>query len=78
MAILIQAAVYGTLTKGKDVTSIVQEIVSQGNNDILVNNNVMGGDPDFGVQKRFAVLYASPHGELCARACLEGETIDLV
>lgn len=74
MGIKIIRAVYGTSSKGNDVTAICQQLASSGS--ILVNNESMGGDPDYGVRKKFDIVYTLPSGELRVKACWEGETID--
>ena len=78
MTIIIIGATYGTLIAGLDVTEVVQNIVNTGNDDILVTNDTMGGDPEFGVKKVFGVLYKLPDGSILARGCLEYQTVDLV
>ena len=78
MSIKVIAAVYGTMTKGNDVTATVQQMVAQGNDDIPINNDTLGPDPDHGVQKQFGILYTLPNGKRLARAAVEGQTLDLV
>lgn len=82
MAITINYAVYGTTNKSKDVTQICQKIVSTGNDDIPVNNTSMGGDPDPGVVKSFAIVYQVPlapnPGCYTTKTAKEGDTLDLV
>lgn len=43
-----------------DVTQLCQDIVNSGNDDITVNNTTMGGDPDSGIVKSFAIVYQLP------------------
>lgn len=78
MRITIIGATYGSLIAGLDVTEVVQKIVNTGNDDILVTNKTMGGDPEPGVTKVFGVLYKLPDGSILARGCLEYQTVDLV
>jgi len=78
MSIQVIAAVYGTTTAGNDVTQICQSLVDSGNDDIAVNNDAMGGDPDFGVVKSFGILYSSNGGAPKALAAQEGQTLDLL
>ena len=78
MSIQVIAAVYGTTHAGNDVTQICQNLVNNGNDDIPVNNDAMGGDPDFGVVKSFGILYSLNGGAPIALATGEGQTIDLV
>jgi hypothetical protein len=81
MGITVLAAVYGTTTKGNNVTALCQQIVDNGNDDILVNNTNMGGDPDPGVVKSFGILYTNPglnNGNPIALGCLENTSLDLV
>lgn len=83
MGITIIKAVYGTTNISADVTSIVQGIVNTGNDDISVDNDTMGGDPDFNVQKSFAVIYtnnatASNPGCYTVLTAQEGDILDLV
>lgn len=60
MAIKIVSAVYGTTNSQVDVTGICQQMVDNGNDDITVDNTTMGGDPDVGVVKSFAIIYQVP------------------
>jgi hypothetical protein len=76
--IKVIAAVYGTTHKGNDVTKLVRNQLSGGSDDIVVNNDTMGEDPDFGGFKRFGILYRVDDGPKQARAGIEGDTIDLV
>jgi hypothetical protein len=87
MAITIINAAYGTTNNTANVTSICQQLVASGNDDIPVNNSTMGGDPDPGVIKSFAIVYllanatnpASGGGAACysVMTAIEGQTIDL-
>jgi hypothetical protein len=77
MAIQVIAATYGTNTAGADVTAICQALVATGNDDILVENNVMGGDPDPGTVKSFGIKY-TVNGAPFVRGGQEHNTIDLV
>ena len=80
MSITVIAAVYGTVNSGVDVTATCQAIVEGSNDDILVNNTTMLGDPDPGVQKSFAILYTAPdlnNGNPCVMGCQENTTLDL-
>lgn len=78
MAIKIIAASYGATKAGADVTAIVQKMVSNGNDDILVTNQSMGGDPAPNIKKQFGVVYQLPNGKIQARGAIEGQSIDLV
>ena len=78
MAIKILSAVYGTNNAAKDVTENVQKLVSNGNDDITVNNSNLGCDPDGGKHKLFGVIYMLETGEQRALCCKEGETLDLI
>ncbi|RKH12091.1 hypothetical protein D7V97_09465 [Corallococcus sp. CA053C] len=81
MAITVISAVYGTTRKQVDVTQICQQAVASGNDDISVNNTFMGGDPDFGVQKSFAIIYRLENAQnpscYTVMACNEGSNLDL-
>jgi hypothetical protein len=78
MAIQVIAAVYGTTSEGNDVTERVQNRLDQGNDDVVVSNEKMGGDPQpFGL-KRFGILYRVNGGRKRARAGVEGDRIELV
>jgi hypothetical protein len=78
MAIKVIAAVYGTTTNGSDVTEIVQKRLDTGNDDVLIDNDDMGGDPDPGVVKQFGILYSLPDGSICARCAVEGDKLELI
>ncbi|HEX7314406.1 MAG TPA: hypothetical protein VF297_10810 [Pyrinomonadaceae bacterium] len=77
MALQILCAQYATPNANVDVTLICQKAVSTGNDDIPVNNQFMGGDPDIGVVKQFGILYFL-NGTLTAQTAQEGQTVDLV
>lgn len=81
MGINILAAVYGTTTAGNNVTTICQNLVDNGEDDIPVNNTTMGSDPDVGVVKSFGIVYSDPqlnNGNPIALGCLENATLDLM
>lgn len=78
MAITVIAAVYGTSSKGNDVTAIVQARLDAGNDDVLVDNDELGGDPDVGIVKQFGILYTLPDGTTCARCAVEGDKLELI
>ncbi|AGP40475.1 hypothetical protein BE04_44275 [Sorangium cellulosum] len=82
MALKIVYAVYGTTNSSVNVTQICQQAVSTGNDDIPVNNTFMGGDPDIGVVKSFAIVYqrqtAANPGCYTVMTATEGDTLDLV
>lgn len=78
MGIKVIAATYATNSKGHDVTEICQGIVDTGNDDIGVNNDAMGGDPDPGATKFFGIIYKLPSGVTLVRGGAEGDTVDLV
>ncbi len=76
MGIKITAATYGTINAGNDVTDIVQNIVDTGQDDILISNGNLGGDPDVGKTKSFGVIYTYKDQTL-VRGGKEDETVDL-
>lgn len=78
MAIKIIGASYGATNAGADVTAIVQKMVNNGNDDITVTNQTMGGDPAPNIKKQFGVVYQLPNGTIQARCAIEGQSIDLV
>jgi hypothetical protein len=82
MAIKVLYAVYGTTNTSVDVTQICQKAVASGSDDITVTNTVMGGDPNFGVQKSFAIAYrleTAPNPQCyTVKTAKEGDTLDLV
>jgi hypothetical protein len=77
MAIQVIAAVYGTNKEGNDVTQLMKKRIEvNDNDDVIVSNNEMGGDPEpFGF-KRFGILYRH-NGEKKARGGVEGDRIEL-
>jgi hypothetical protein len=77
MPLRIILAVYGTNQAGNDVTSVCQNLVYTGNDDIAVNNTAMQGDPHPGFPKYFGIYY-EVDGRGMYRAGKEGDTIDLV
>lgn len=81
MGITVISAVYGTTHNQVDVTQLCQQVVASGNDDIPVNNEFMGGDPDVGVVKSFAIIYrlgnATDPACYTLRAANEGDTVDL-
>lgn len=78
MAITVIAAVYGTRSNGNDVTALVQARLDAGNDDVLVENSYLGGDPDVGTVKQFGILYKLPDGTNCARCAVEGDKLELI
>lgn len=82
MGITITYATYGTTNNNMDVTQVCQSIVDTGNDDITVNNATMGGDPDPGVVKSFAIVYILPGATnpecYTTQTATEGQTVDLV
>ena len=78
MAIKVIAAVYGTSANGNDVTAIVQARLDAGNDDVLVDNDDLGGDPDEGNIKQFGILYTLPDGNTYARCAVEGDKLELI
>ncbi|MGA7461243.1 MAG: hypothetical protein WBW69_13530 [Candidatus Korobacteraceae bacterium] len=52
------AAVYYTSNAGYDVTTKIQGYLNQ-SETFTVNNTSMGGDPDPGVAKNFAMIYTN-------------------
>jgi len=78
MPINVISAVYAGPSAGLDVTQVCQEIVTPGNDDIHVNNDVFT-DPDPGTTKRFTIGYTTaPGGPARYRSASEGDTLDLV
>lgn len=82
MAIKIIGAAYGTTGKGNDVTAICQALVDNGNDDIPVNNQIMGPDPAPGHTKYFGIVFQRPNGDgqydpPVALAAKEGDVLDL-
>jgi hypothetical protein len=78
MGIRVINATYATNSKGNNVTEICQAIVDTGNDDIGVNNDAMGGDPDVGATKFFGITFTLPNGTTLTRGGAEGDTVDLV
>ena len=77
MAIRVIAASYHSERRGSDVTAICQAFVNGNNDDIPVNNDTMGGDPDQGEAKTFEIVYELENGQILGRHCLEGQEVDL-
>jgi hypothetical protein len=79
MAIHVVAAAYGSKTKGADVTEIVQKRLTDGNDDVIVTNEKLGGDPHPHEKKRFGIVYQLvENGPTLARCATEGETFELI
>lgn len=78
MSIRCITAVYGTKKHGNDVTDIVQKRLDAGNDDVLVDNDHLGGDPDVGTVKNFGILYELPGGKKDVRCGKEHDRIELV
>ena len=79
MTIKVINAVYGGNNgKSKDVTEIVQSFVNSGKTTFTVDNQTMGGDPDFGVVKKFQAMYL-PQGEMIPKnvEATEGQKVTL-
>lgn len=76
--IKVISALYGCSRAGVDVTNTVQKLVDNGNDDIKVTNENMGGDPCQGHDKFFAIRYKLENSEELIRCVKENETIDLV
>jgi hypothetical protein len=77
MGIKVISATYGTNTKGYEVTEMCQGRIDNGNNNIVVDNDAMGGDPDPGATKLFGIYYSFDDGTKVVRAGAEGDFIDL-
>lgn len=75
MAINVNYAVYGTQKKGIDVTSICQNLIANGNDDITVNNQNFT-DPDPGNQKSFGIRFTN-NDNIYEMACVEGTNLDV-
>lgn len=75
--IMVESAFYGTPTTGKNVSLLVAEMVARGKTTIEVNNDSMGGDPDVGVVKQFAISYLED-GKSKIRIVPEGSSLDLM
>jgi len=73
----INSAVYASLNKGIDVTTICQNLVDTGNDDIPVDNNTFT-DPDAGFKKYFTISYTDSQGISKFKGCIEGDILDLV
>ena len=76
-SITIIAAVYASNNTGKDVTAVCNQLVSQGNDDIPVNNTSFG-DPDHGQRKYFTITFSVNNGPPQYMGAEEGTTLDLV
>jgi hypothetical protein len=80
---MVQAASYGGLASGNEndtqaanVTSALQnQLNSNPNGVVTINNTTMGGDPAPGTVKHFGAL-VSVNGSVLPFACQEGQTID--
>lgn len=75
---VIQAA-YGTegnVSSSRDVTAIVQGLVSGGTTSFVADNKTLGGDPKQGPKKHFAMNYTVGSSHF-TYACKEDERVDL-
>jgi hypothetical protein len=52
--------------------------VANGNDDVPVNNQSLGGDPDFGTVKQFGAVYFYEDGTIQSIVGKEGDTLDFV
>lgn len=80
MTISILLAVYASNSQGEDVTSQVQAMVANGNDDIAVNNSSFG-DPDSGATKYFLAWYTADGvngGNPIGLAAVENQNVDLI
>ena len=79
----VQFAVYGALADGDEnktqanvVTSALQnQLNSNPNGVVVINNTTMGGDPSPGWTKHFGAI-VQVNGQSLPFACEEGQTID--
>ena len=79
----VQFAVYGALAGGNEnntqaniVTNALQnQLNSNPNGVVAINNTTMGGDPSPGNTKHFGAIVAV-NGQPLPFACQEGQTID--
>ncbi|MBD8657140.1 hypothetical protein IFT68_16105 [Oxalobacteraceae sp. CFBP 13730] len=78
MALKIITAFYGDATRGADVTAQVQAIVANGNDDVSISNQSLGGDPDIGTRKQFGAVYFHENGTIASIVGQEGDTLDFV
>ncbi|OEZ92180.1 hypothetical protein JAB9_47460 [Janthinobacterium sp. HH107] len=78
MALKIVSAIYGNNGKIADVTAKVQDIVKNGNDDVLINNVTLGIDPDIGKGKQFASIYFYEDGTIHTISGKENDTLDFV
>ena len=69
-------AIYGTENNSVDVTRELTSQIKGGNIDILVVNQLLGGDPDPGVEKTLHVQYLR-NGEIYKKEVQEGARIQL-
>ncbi|MFK7979101.1 MAG: hypothetical protein AB8G86_03895 [Saprospiraceae bacterium] len=53
-------------------------MVNNGNDDLTITNQALGGDPKPGINKQFGVIYQLPNGKVQARCAIGGQKIDLV
>lgn len=74
----VLSALYGCKEGGADVTEAVKKLVANGNDDIKITNDTMGGDPCKGTKKYFAIKYRLDDGKDYIKCCKEDETLDLV
>ena len=72
----ILRATYGAGSVERDVTSIVQEHVKNGQLSIRAQSNVLGGDPIFGKVKTLTINYSSNKREFTIHV-KEGQTVSL-
>lgn len=81
-AITVNFAVYGALPDGnenackaKDVTSVLQKLITNGDGIVKINNSNMDGDPCKGYHKHFGAQITRDGGTYYY-ACQEDQTID--
>ena len=77
----VLSARYGDLEKDarwKDVSGLVREALSRGENSVRPDNAWAGGDPALGTPKRFVVSLRQPDGQEINLSGGEGETVRLI
>lgn len=70
-------ATYGTDERGRVVTDHVQEMANFWRSVIRVADERLGGDPHFGVQKKFSVMYRDRKGHIKTRCSPQGTDVVL-
>ncbi|MCV6587675.1 MAG: hypothetical protein OIF57_01415 [Marinobacterium sp.] len=76
MAIEVLCAMYGVKEGGNDVTGRCKELLEHGNDDLIVNSEVLGVQPGNISERRFSILYKL-NGTAHVRFADEGDQLDL-